>query len=120
VLREAQKNPAEMARDPFAGLRPPTKWLKEKTFDVFVVAPGKMLIDPVTNGTQWLINGLRTKATDAMRCAASAASRQRRPNHSRWRRRRFLISDESQQPTNTVRAELVLRQAQDDRNSRSS
>jgi hypothetical protein len=67
VLREAQKNPAEMARDPFAALQPPTKWLKEKTFDVFVVAPGKMLIDPVTNGTQWLINGLRTKATDAMR-----------------------------------------------------
>jgi hypothetical protein len=33
VLREAQKNPAEMARDPFAGLQPPTKWLKEKTFD---------------------------------------------------------------------------------------
>jgi hypothetical protein len=67
VLREAQKNPAEMARDPFAGLQPPTKWLKEKTFDVFVVAPGKMLIDPVTNGTQWLINGLRMKASDAMR-----------------------------------------------------
>jgi hypothetical protein len=62
-----KKNPAELALDPFAALQPPTQWLKEKTFDVFVVAPGKMLIDPVTNGTQWLINGLRTKASDAMR-----------------------------------------------------
>jgi hypothetical protein len=71
VLREAQKNPAEMARDPFAALQPPTKWLKEKTFDVFVVAPGKTLIDLITNGTQWLINSLRTKASDAMRGISS-------------------------------------------------
>jgi hypothetical protein len=81
VLREAQKSPAEIARDPFAGLQPPTKWLKEKTFDVFVVAPGKMLIDPVTNGTQWLINGLRAKATDAMRDGGGAPTPPAPKNH---------------------------------------
>lgn len=67
VLREAEKNKIELARDPFSSLQAPTHWLKGKTFDVFVVAPGKALVTPLTDSMQSVIQGIRARAQDALR-----------------------------------------------------
>jgi hypothetical protein len=71
ALREAQRvakeNPGQVIADPFSFLQPPTKVLKTFTFDAALGTVGEKVVAPVTDGAAWVINGIRDKATNAMR-----------------------------------------------------
>jgi DNA-binding CsgD family transcriptional regulator/ribosomal protein S18 acetylase RimI-like enzyme len=61
ALRAA--TPDQLRADPFRFLNAPTSAIKANTFDMFIVAPGKALITPITDGISGAIRGVHDLVT---------------------------------------------------------